>query len=157
MSSDRDVVPTHPLLNWPVHWDDGPPNHPYGVVEPAARKLFRERLKVMKAVLTNTYKHNGFEAAAEVRERLYNSRSARIGSAIQASRLSDDALADLFRTEGAQHLPSWPCVEAPSDIWLEGHLPFRYDVDGEFLHIERKAAAFGVGLHALDCALGDIM
>lgn len=145
------------LLDWPDHWDKPFPGEVYGPSHPFFRKLFRERLKVMLVVLANTLELFAFDAAAAVRDRLYNSRSARIGAAIEAARLDDDTLSDIFRSEGACLLQKFECFEADSDILFEGLIPFDYDENGVFLHVERRIAAFGAGLHRLDNALADLM
>lgn len=146
-----------PLLTWPDHWDKPFPGNQYGPNVPFLRNLFRERLKVMLFVMKNTLELFGFDAAAEVRDRLYLSRSARIGAAIEAAFLDDDDLSEVFRSDGASRLEKFECVEAPFDIRLEGLVPFDYDKDGVFLHVEREIASFGAGLHRLDNALADLM
>jgi hypothetical protein len=155
MAFDPRADKTQPFLDWPHHWDNGPLSHPYGLVEPVARNLFRERLKVMKRVLATTFKLHGIVDAAKMRHRLYHSRSARIAAAQEGSSLSDEKLSELFKSDGVHHLRSFPAVEAPADIWLEGLVPYDYDEDGQFVHVEREVAAFGVGLHLLDAALLD--
>ncbi len=154
---------TELLVDWPHHWDTRPDGNAFCGTEPRLRGLFCQRLKVILLAFKNAVAHDGLSVAESLLDRVLDSRSARSGAAIYAAALPDQQFTELLSTSGGIAFSGalgdfkFDSLLAPPAELLEGFVPFRYDDDGEFLHIPREAAEFAVGLALLDRAVSDIM